>query len=313
MECMADKPVHTYNPIACIALGLVLILCLLTGTRHALAQTDTNGPHVAVLVSKHIKPYMEAAHGLEAYLQDQGGSAQIILSEDRDSFQREQLAKRLQNQSYHAAVSMGPQATGFLWGLPELNIPTLFSMVLHPEQTVGDSGKSLCGVSLSIPVDIQLQSIEHFLPGRTHIGLLFQPDQNQSVFRQAQRIARDLDIEVIPMPLESQRDVSRVLKEHLDQVDAVWLIPDQTLNSKKVVEYIIKQALYAEVPVIGYNRFFHESGAAVSFIFDYDLVGRQTGRLLKRSMDFGWCEVRPAEFKVWKNERIFELLDLENE
>lgn len=310
---MVDRPFQTCALGPLIGLGLVLILCILAGTRPSYAQNEENSFQVAVLVSKHIKPYMEAATGLEAYLQDLGGAAQIILLEDRDSLQREQLARRLQSQSYHAAVSMGPQATGFLWGLPELNIPTLFSMVLHPEQAVGDSGKRLCGVSLSIPVDIQLQSIEQFLPGRTHIGLLFQPDNNQSIFHQAQRIARDLDIEVIPMPLESQRDVSRVLKEHLDQVDAVWLIPDQTLNSKKVVEYIIKQALYAEVPVIGYNRFFHESGAAVSFIFDYGLVGRQTGRLLKRSMDFGWCEVRPAEFKVWKNERIFELLDLEDE
>lgn len=302
---------HNLSPW--IGLGLFLILSILVGIRLGHTQAEGDASRVAVLVSKHIKPYMEAADGLERYLQDQNVSSQIILIQEKDRLQQDSLVQQLIKGDYQAAVAIGPQATSFLWTIPELSIPTLFSMVLRPEKAVGNSQKRLCGVSLSIPVDIQLQSIEHSLPGHTRIGLLFHPDHNHSIYYQAQLAANDMGLHVVPLKILDQGDVSQVLAEYLDHVDVLWIIPDRALNSKTVVEYIIKQALYAQVPVIGYNRFFHESGAAVSFIFDYHQIGLQTGRLLIRSMEQGWCEVQPAEFEVWKHERIYKMLDLEHD
>ena len=41
------------------------------------------------------------------------------------------------------------------------------------------------------------------------------------------------------------------------------MIPDQTVISEKIVQYVIKQALYHKKGVIGYNSFFIRSGAVV--------------------------------------------------
>ncbi|MDZ7762731.1 MAG: ABC transporter substrate binding protein [Desulfovermiculus sp.] len=310
---MADKPVHTYSPIAGIALGLVLILCLLTGTKQGFAQNDAQGQQVAILISKHIKPYMEAAAGLEEYLQDQGGAVRIILFAEKNEFQKEQLTQELRENSYQAAVGIGPQAMEFLWAQPDLGIPIVFSMVLHPEQLVTENSPPLCGVTLSLPVDIQLRSIEDFLPGRSGIGLLFHPEHNQELYLQAAQTVKDTDRRIVPLAISEQGDIPDLLANHLGQIDALWLIPDQALTSQKVVEYIIKQALYAKVPVIGYNRFFHQSGAAISFVFDYDRIGRQTGRVLMRRLTSTWCEVVPADFEVWENDQVFDLLGLDDE
>jgi putative ABC transport system substrate-binding protein len=256
---------------------------------------------------------MEAASGLDEYLQDQGGTAEIVIWEDMDAFQKEHLADQLQKQSYQAAVGIGPQAMNFLWEKNRTELPILFSMVLHPEQVVPQNSLPLCGISLSIPVDIQLQSIEHFLPERRRIGLLFHPDHNQDFYEQSVKAARERDLRIIPLPITDQGAVDQVLNQHLSEVDALWMIPGQALTSKKIVEYIIKQALYARVPVIGYNRFFYESGAAVAFVFDYARIGRQTGRLLMHKLEKGLCNVQPAEFRVWKHDRIYRLLDLDHE
>ena len=310
---MADKPFHPCSPLACIGLGLILVLCFQIGGRLGHAQIDQNNSPIAILVSKHIKPYMDAAAGLQQYLQAQDVPTQVFLLEDGDSLQPKRLTTQLQEHRYQAAVAIGPQATRFLWHIPDLHIPALFSMVLRPQQAVGDTCRKLCGVSLSLPVDIQLQTIEHLLPDPTRIGLLFHSDHNQIFYKQALKAADHLDMNVVPLRISDTGEISQVLAEHLAQIDVLWLIPDQVLNSKKVVEYIIKQALYAQVPVIGYNRFFHESGAAVSFVFDYAQIGRQTGRLLMRRLEEGVCNVQSAEFEVWENERIYQILGLKHE
>ena len=310
---MADTFAYIYKHGTCIVCALVIIWCSSAMNWTACAQTNQSTPYIAVLVSKHIAPYMEAASGLDGYVQDQGGKTQIILFEDLDNFQCKQLSSELKAQKYQAAVAIGPQAMKFLWTIPEPNIPFLFSMVLHPDQLRTEKSPPLCGVSLFIPVDMQLQSIEESLPGQTRIGLLFHPEHNQKFYDQAVRAAHDLDQRIVPLAIADQGNISEVLSSGLGKVDALWLIPDRALTSQKVVEYIIKQALYANVPVIGYNRFFHQSGAAVSFIFDYGCIGRQTGQLLMRQLSRSDCHVLPAEFEVWENERVFDLLELKNE
>lgn len=308
---MADRLFHTTQFFIWITIGLFVVFSFGAGIRPGYAKSENLFSPTAILVSKHINPYMEAASGLKDYLQDRGGSAQIILLEEMDAFEREKLSKRLLEQSYRAAVAIGPQAARLVWSVQGIQIPIVFSMVLHPHQAVEESGRKLCGISLSIPVDIQLQRIENSLPGRVKIGLLFHPEYNQTFYRRAVKAAKSLHVQVVPLPISGQEDVSQVLDRYLEQVDALWLIPDKGLNSQKVVEFIIKQALYAKVPVVGYNRFFHESGAAVSFIFDYGRIGRQTGRLLMNRITTGKCKVLPAGFEVWENERIFSLLGLE--
>ncbi len=311
---MADKLVYIQRYVACAACALVIILCVSAAGWHAMANAAESNFQVAILVSKHVKPYMEAASGLGDCLQEQGKKSQVILLNDKDLFERQQLIKVLQeSQSFEAAVAIGPQAMKFLWTIPEPNIPFLFSMVLHPDQLRTETSPPLCGVSLFIPVDMQLQSIEESLPGQTRIGLLFHPDHNRKFFDQAVRAAKDSGKRIVPLAIADQGNISDVLSRGLRQVDALWLIPDRVLTSQKVVEYIIKQALYANVPVVGYNRFFHQSGAAVSFVFDYSSIGRQTGQLLMRRLSGRDCRVVSAKFEVWENERIFDLLGLEDE
>ena len=313
VDCMAGRPFYANHFLAWARLGLILVFIFGAGIRPGYSQTQTHPSPTAIIVSKHIKPYMDAASGLETFLQEHGASVRIILLEERDAFEREQVSKRLQEGEFGSAVGIGPQAAEFLWSIEEMKVPRVFSMVLHPHQAVERSPSKLCGVSLSIPVDIQLQTIEEFLPGRPRIGLLFHPQHNQAFYRKAVKAAKSSHIEVIPLRIFNQGDISQNLDQYLEQVDILWLVPDRGLNSKKVVEYIIKQALYAKVPVVGYNRFFHESGAAVSFVFDYGRIGRQTGRLLLRRVEAGDSAVQTAVFEVWENERIYTLLGLERE
>jgi putative tryptophan/tyrosine transport system substrate-binding protein len=94
---------------------------------------------------------------------------------------------------------------------------------------------------------------------------LFDPDHNQWFFEAAVAAAgaalEDRSIHIIPLQV-------RCKKSHCpgpDQtiwrlIDAVWMIPDQTVISEKLIQYVIKQALYKNTGVIGYNAYFTRTG-----------------------------------------------------
>jgi putative ABC transport system substrate-binding protein len=119
------------------------------------------------------------------------------------------------------------------------------------------------------------------------------------------------DLKIVPLKVSSKKDIPVVLKQNWENIDALWLIPDQTVISESIVQYIIKDALFKKTPVIGYNRFFYESGAAVAFVFDYEELGRQTGRMAVSVLMGKACEKEPPVFHVWLNLRVIDKLGLD--
>jgi putative ABC transport system substrate-binding protein len=93
-------------------------------------------------------------------------------------------------------------------------------------------------------------------------------------------------------------------------VDCIWLIPDQTVISESISQYIIKQAVLKKVPVVGYNRFFYDSGAAMAFVFDYKALGRQSADLIMDVLRQAESGTRAPVFDVWLNTSVLEKLDI---
>ena len=77
------------------------------------------------------------------------------------------------------------------------------------------------------------------------------------------------------------------------------------------MQYIIKEGLYNRMPIIGYNRFFYESGAAMAFVFNYVELGRQCAEEALRVLSGQGCRSGAPVFQVWVNGRVIRRLDLE--
>ena len=65
------------------------------------------------------------------------------------------------------------------------------------------------------------------------------------------------------------------------------MIPDEQINSQKIVEYLIKESLRRKTPVVGYNSWFAKNGAILSFIIDYRDVGVQAGTMAMKLLKQG--------------------------
>jgi len=264
------------------------------------------------LISKNIRPYVEAAEGLSSAVREASTARiQSFFLEGHTGKGRTDLAQRLLGEGFEVMAAVGPDAAALIWKeLPGAKARKLYCMVLNPEDIVPDP-VSACGIPLNIPVAQQLHVITRGLPDAARLGILYDPAHNSGFLRDVLEASGSGSAAILPLTVSSRKEIPALLARSWDAVDALWLIPDRTVVSESVVQHIIKEGLIRGVPVIGYNRFFYESGAALALVFDYGELGAQAGGLVLRLLRGETCGPEPPGFHVWVNRRAFSTLGLE--
>ncbi|MBN1832519.1 MAG: hypothetical protein JW896_10450 [Deltaproteobacteria bacterium] len=291
---------------------LLAFSCALFSVLHAasIRADEVSSAPVAVLYTLN-RPFVEAVEGLSRVIKTAGGKTEAFALEDYPEKRRSILKEKMTQQPFGFYVGVGPQAARFIWDeLDPVKARPIYSMVLNPEKVLSLTGNE-CGVSLNIPISTQVERISAGLPGAKRIGLLFDPLNNDPFFIQAGKIAEGSDLRIIPLRVTSSREIPTVLETRLKDIDALWLITDSTVTiSESIIQFIIETALLNRVPVIGYNSFFYESGAALSFVFDYQELGEQTGELITELFDTGVCSSPDPKFSLWVNRKTIQRLDI---
>ncbi|MBN2438462.1 MAG: hypothetical protein JXL20_07650 [Deltaproteobacteria bacterium] len=290
---------------------LLTVLCSVFLGAAALHAEEIPAPKVAILVSRNIRPYIEAVEGMSVVLSETAGAKiQVFPLEKFEGKSQEVLIQNLSGENFDLFVAVGPEAVRLASERP---VPEktawLYSMVLNPPPLSGQT-ETACGIPLDIPAKKQLETIDQGLRTVKRLGLLYDPRYNSEFFMKAVAGASVLDLKIVPLKVSSRKDIPVVLKQNWENIDAVWLIPDQTVISESIVQYIIKDAIFKKIPVIGYNRFFYESGAAMAFVFDYEELGRQTGRLAANTLRGKGCEKEIPVFHAWLNLRVMNKLGI---
>ena len=283
-------------------------ICLIVGMGH-LCQAEVEGPKkIAVLVSRDIRPYLQAVDGFK-----KGLGKKITATIDTYSLEREQgvtqevLRKKIEAAGYDLVLAVGPEAMQFIW-TDRFSDRTkkVYAMVLNPPGLLPD----LCGVPLDIPVGLELKIIKHAFPSFQNLGILYDPSHNDLFVRNAMDQSADVGLKIIPLNVSSKREIPSVLGPQWARLDGLWLIPDPTVISESLVRFLIKKALSGGVAVIGYNRFFYRSGAALSFILDYEQIGEQAAGLSFQILSGKECESVTPAFRTWLNLRVINSLGL---
>ncbi len=154
-------------------------------------------------------------------------------------------------------------------------------MVKNPEKLFG-SGKAYHGVSLDIPIELQLEQIKATFPKRKRIGVFFSRENNQQTINELFPKARGLQLDLVAVPITSTKEIPDSLKSLQADIDILWIIPDRVIGSEKILKYIIKSMIIKKIPVVGFNEWFAQNGAILSFSLDYEAIGKQTAILAQR-------------------------------
>lgn len=262
---------------------------------------------VAVVVSMNIRPYFEAMEGMRKAL---GDSPDIeiksyVLSDDASGGEAS-LARKVFADAPSALVGIGPEATRFVFNRPFDGI-RLYAMVLHPEKIIDPEAGDACGISLQVPFAAQIRIFRQTFPDIRRIGLLYDPANNGDA-EAAISAADGNGAEIVSLPVSRREEIAEALRRNWAKIDGLWLIPDRTVITESLVRYIVKEAIANGVAVLGYNRFFFESGAAMAFVVDYEAVGIETARSLLNRRAGEPCFSMAPPFKAWLNMPVTEAL-----
>ncbi|MBC2704949.1 ABC transporter substrate binding protein [Desulfobacula sp.] len=289
---------------------IFIIVCLFVFPDCAVCGEDKQ---IAIVVSKKIRPYMDVIEGITKGLKEKSRTIQIFFLLDSDARNNEKIFTKLEKGSFDFFSAIGPEAAEFLWNL-DARHPKMFTAVLDPVGLLKTSlvkrGGSGCGISLRIPVDRQVYEISKTFVHFKKIGLLFDARNNDWFYEEASQASKKYGITIIPLKVESKKQITQVLTSNWENIDCVWMIPDQTVISEKIIQYIIKRGIYNKKGVIGYNSFFIRSGAVFAFDFDYKALGFQAAKKIETYFKIGTCKQEPPEFQTVINQKMVDKIGL---
>lgn len=290
---------------------MVAAVCLVFLRADFLQAVDPGAVKAAVLVSRNIRPYVEAVDGMSAVFKKfPGGKLKVFYLDKFRGNDRAGLSQELAAEEFKLLISVGSEAAHFIWTNNALkNSAKFYCVVLNPKKMFGTEN-SFCGIPLNIPVQKQIEMIHRGIPEAGRVGLLYDARYNLDFLKDATAPASDLGIEIIPLEVSAKKEITGVLEKNWGKINALWLIPDRTVISESIVKYAIKESLFKGVPVIGYNRFFYDSGAALAFVFDYRELGKQCGRKALRLISGERCREEIPFFHVWINTRVMKKLGM---
>lgn len=293
--------------------GFVIVIAVLVLMASGTGVVTADESTVALVVSRKIRPYVQVTDGILDQASQAGIRADVFFLSPGDDTVTAQVAGRLTDGNYDLAAAVGPEAATLVWDIGFTG-KKMYAALLDPDAVL-HMPDTACGISLRIPVPVQIGTLADTFPSLQKIGLLFDPTHNQWFFDAAVAAGkiREVPFEIVPMPVTARNQIARVLDENLGQIDAVWMIPDPTVISEKLIQYVIKQALFASAGVIGYNAYFIRAGAFFSFEFDYLVLGRQAGDVLIDFLAGEHCGRIPPMFESRINLKMVEKLGLEME
>ncbi len=265
----------------------------------------------ALLISKEIKPYIQMAEAVESSLLPINGMAlyRVFLDESGQPYSLDVPFAHIDLKKLKFIVAVGPAALDYLVKKP-VNIPLFYGMVLNPDQIMADQDAA-CGVTLNLFTPSRIRDIQRIVPDIERLALLYNPVDNQIYRKVIRSFAQVEKMEAVPVEVFSESDIRPALKTAVEKADAFYFIPDSTVITPAIVKYIIKYGLSHSRPTIGYNRFFYESGALLSFRADYTGVGRQVAEMVQQFLESGSCRSEDPRAELLYNEKAAELLNIE--
>ncbi|MDY0269053.1 ABC transporter substrate-binding protein [Trichloromonas sp.] len=284
---------------------LLLVLALILLFSNPASATQSLG--VAILLSREIAPYIEMVEGLEEGLP--GLHLQRFFLDERGiPYSLAGQSPFLEPRSFAAMVAVGPESLRYL-APRSRSTPLIYGMVLNPEAIFSGSPAARCGVDLNLPIAAQIKALRQELPNLKSLGVLFDPANNQDWFDQAVPLAEAQGLNLLALPV-SRKSGGLDIPTGQKRPDAILFIPDRTIISRAFIQHVIKEAALRRIPVVGFNSFFLDSGAALAFVIDYRQVGRQVASQVTALLSGGGCRIESPEFSVQRNPQVWRSLGL---
>lgn len=242
---------------------------------------------IIVLKSLQVQPYETALNSFKNTLTGKGYDLNIEEYVLQDNVKpKHSLLADIKRKNPRLIVTLGSAATSLV--AEEIKeIPVIFCMVLNPTasgfvRSINAPDNNVTGASLDIPLRVQFQAIRTVLPTAKTVGVIYSPQETESVIQEARKAATEIGLELVSIPIVSEEEVPKALRTLNGKVDALWSVADSKVFSSASTEFILLHTLRNKIPFMGLSPAFVKAGALMALAADYREVGTQCGGLAGR-------------------------------
>ncbi|MGC8724193.1 MAG: ABC transporter substrate-binding protein [Acidobacteriota bacterium] len=234
-------------------------------------------PRVVVLSSLSIPPFERLVHSITERF---GGEDSSVFYLDREPSAPSRIAALAPS----AILTVGQEALEK--ALPERDgVPLVFTMVLFPQQILGQPQPGVAGVGMIPSPRSQLQILQRGF-ARKKVLLFFNPSVTGFLADYFRREA-SAGIAVEAVPVDSDAALVKRLQSGLGGADAVLLVPDPTLLTEQGLHALITACYGSVVPLVGFSPMYMDMGAAITLSLPEEVTARSAVALVSSAQPEG--------------------------
>lgn len=163
----------------------------------------------------------------------------------------------------------------------------VFSAVVDPVsaklvQNLQKPGGSITGISTLTPVVDHLKLITRITPKVKRIGVIYNAGEANSTYlvKLLKEAADKQGLNIVKAAIANSSEVTSAAKSLIGRADAIYMPQDNTVLT--ALQSVIKIGIQNQIPVYAGDNDSVKKGAIATLGFDYQDVGRQTGRMVAR-------------------------------
>jgi putative ABC transport system substrate-binding protein len=233
---------------------------------------------IAVIMSARVDAYDEALRGFKRNLRHR-----IVVEYDMqgDFGRGRQILSEIQSKVKPDLIfAVGIWAMQVVLG-ETTSLPVVYAMVLNPPSVLGAGSKNVTGASMNVPVDQTIHLFKQLGPQIRRLGVVFNRAKTGYLVRLADGVAREQGLQLITKEIHSPKEAIPMLESLQEEgIDALWILPDETILAPEVVQYMLLFSYRNKVPLLGLSERHAEMGALLSLSFaSSEDIGKQAGEL----------------------------------
>jgi len=283
------------------AAARVAFAALTAGT---LAPAANAAGPVLVVRSSDLKPYKAVE---DAFLEGMAelGRPTRTLTLTAAGGTREEVKAAIAGASLVLAV--GKEAARMVADL-HAGVPTIYTLV--PDPAAAGLERDAPGVNMYVSPATQLSAIKSALPHARKLGVLYDPSNSQTLVAACEAAAKTDGFTLVERVVTSREQVASTARDLLQQVDALWLVPDTTVVSADTFKFLVQTSLESKVPVIGFSEGMTRVGALLSVEAAHIAMGRKAADMARRILAGDHPHLESPDGRVTLNLKSAQLLGI---
>jgi putative ABC transport system substrate-binding protein len=234
------------------------------------AAGSAENQKIVVVKSGDLKPYQDVLRGLRDGCGCDAQEAKFGSEEDKE---------RILDSHPDAIVAIGTAAFRRVEAIGD--IPIIYTMVI-PSETAPPLRPYISGVSMDISPAVYLSWMKALFSKAKKIGLIYDSRNTAAFVGDAKKAAAAAGVELVTKQVSDASQIPVVLQGMQQNIDVFWMIPDPTVVTNEMVDYLLRFSFQNRIPIFTFSKKYVEQGAVASLDIDPYDMGEQAASIVNR-------------------------------